>query len=248
MGSSEIPGPLADWPVAKVKICGIREPADALAAAQAGADFIGLVFVPGRRRRLDEDKALNIVSTLREKSGTPPKVVGLFADQPITEVDRISRHCGLDLVQLCGGESLDYCGQVEAPVIRALHVLDFLGVEEAVALLSQEILALRQRGHLITLDRKVDGLQGGTGRSFNWAIAKALAIRGFPFLVAGGLTPENVGIAVGTVRPWGVDVSTGVETGGVKDLEKIQAFVHAARVISPESRGGACPTSNTGEE
>ena len=230
---SREPGPSEDRSAVQVKICGIQEAADALVAAQAGADFIGLVFVPQRRRRLSDEVALRIVSTLREKSGKPPRVVGLFADQSLREVDHIVRYCDLDMVQLCGGESLDYCGQVGVPSIRVLHISDSLAVEEAVVLLSQEMMASMERGHLITLDRKLEGLQGGTGQSFNWDIAKALSMRGLPFLLAGGLTPENVGLAVRTVRPWGVDVSSGVEMGGVKDEQKIRAFIHAVHAGSP---------------
>ena len=217
----------------RIKICGIREAGDALAACQAGADFVGLVFVPGRRRRLDEGTALSIVSILREKMDTAPKLVGLFADQPLEDVHHIVRTCGLDMVQLCGSESLEYCGQVEVPVIKVLHVSNSLAVEEAVAVLSRETGSLQELGHLITLDRKVEGLEGGTGRSFDWDIAKALARSGFPFLLAGGLTPENVAMAVRTVNPWGVDVSSGVETAGVKDVQKISAFIATVRGTAP---------------
>ena len=211
----------------KVKICGVQKTADAVAAAQEGADFIGLVFVPGRRRALGADNARRLISQLHEQTGANPRTVGLFADQPIEEVGQVVRHCGLDMVQLCGEESLGYCDRVEVPVIKVLHVSNSLAVEDAVPLLAQEMDALMQRGHLITLDRQVEGLQGGTGRSFNWEIARALAEQEFSFLLAGGLTPENVGMAVRTARPWGVDVSSGVETGGAKDQRKIQAFIHA---------------------
>ena len=217
----------------KVKICGIQEAQDALAAAHAGAEFIGLVFVPGRRRRVDDDRARRIVTTLKESGRTPPRVVGLFADQALTEVNLTVRRCGLDMVQLCGSESLDYCAQIAVPVIKVLHVTDSPPSEEADALLSGNMLALRERGHLATLDRRVEGLQGGTGVSFNWEIAKALSVKGHPFLLAGGLTTENVADAVRIVRPWGVDVSSGVETDGAKDVRKIRAFIQAVRVVSP---------------
>ena len=217
----------------RVKICGIQQIADALEAADAGADFIGLVFVPGRSRRLAEDRAIGVVSALRAASDEAPKVVGLFADQPLEEVTGIVRHCGLDMVQLCGRESHAYCDQVEAPVIRVVHVSDSLVVEDAVPRLSEEVSTLRGRGHLVTLDRKVEGLQGGTGESFDWDVAKALSSIGLSFLLAGGLTPQNVGLAVRTVRPWGVDVSSGVETGAAKDGEKIRAFIQAVRAESP---------------
>ena len=224
----------------QIKICGIQEAAAAVVAARAGANFIGLVFVPGRRRRLDEDSALSIVSTLRQKEAktpvatgdAPPLLVGLFSDQPLRDVDQIVRQCGLDMVQLCGNESLDYCGQVEVPVIKVLHVPDSLAVEDQVVVLAHQMASIEEQGHLITLDRKVEGLQGGTGQSFNWDIARSLSTRGFSFLLAGGLTPHNVGLAVRTIRPWGVDVSSGVETGGAKDEEKIGAFTRAVRAIT----------------
>lgn len=218
----------------QVKICGIREIGDALEAAHAGADFIGVVFVPGRRRKVDEDQARRIATALREQVERPPRVVGLFSDQPLDEVEHAIKHCGLDLVQLCGVESLCYCSQISAQVIKVLHVSDRGSVEEQVDSLSREITALKDRGHLAALDRKVEGLQGGTGQSFDWEIAKGLSSRGFSFWLAGGLSPENVGLAVRTVHPWGVDVSSGVETGGVKDAERIRAFIEAVRPLDHE--------------
>ena len=224
----------------QIKICGIQESDDAEVAVRAGADFIGLVFVPGRRRRLDEDRALSIVSTLREKEaktpvgtrGPLPLLVGLFSDQPLRDVDHIVRQCGLDMVQLSGSESLEYCGQVGVPVIKVLHVPDSLEVEDQVVLLAHQMESICEQGHLITLDRKVEGLQGGTGQGFNWDIARSLSTRGFSFLLAGGLTPHNVGLAVRTIRPRGVDVSSGVETGGAKDGEKIRAFIRAVQTVT----------------
>ena len=222
----------------KIKICGIQQAADALIAAEAGADFVGLVFVPARRRRVDEDSALRIISSLREYIQAPPKVVGLFANQPLEEVDHIVEICHLDMVQLCGDEPLEYCGQMTAPVIKVVHVPDDIAVDRAVPEIAQVVASLRERGHLVTLDSKVEGLQGGTGRSFNWDVARALSMMRLPFLLAGGLTPANVGDAVSMVRPWGVDVSGGVETEGVKDGEKIRAFIHATRAVPPT---GAMP-------
>jgi phosphoribosylanthranilate isomerase len=213
----------------KIKICGVRELSDALVAAEAGADFIGLVFVPGRHRRLDTGSARAIVSGVKTAAGTVPQLVGLFADQPLEEVNHIIGSCGLDLAQLCGAESLGFCRQVRAPVIKVVHVASSATGDAALADLSGRILAYRAAGHLVTLDRLVEGLQGGTGQRFDWAIAAQLARRGHPFLLAGGLSPDNVAEAVAAVQPWGVDVSGGVETGGKKDPDKIRAFIHNAR-------------------
>ncbi len=227
----------------KVKICGIRNLDDALAAANAGADFIGIVFVPGRPRRVDIPDAAAVVSGIKSarkcNERLAPEVVGLFADQPLGEVNHAIDACGLDLVQLCGQESLSYCDGVNGRVIKVLHVPGGLqspapgggaenpnpGWQE----LSESVDAYSDAGHLVTLDRLVQGIPGGTGESFNWDVAAALSVRGHSFILAGGLTPDTVGEAVSRVRPWGVDVSSGVETGGVKDHEKIRAFVDNAR-------------------
>ena len=212
-----------------IKICGIQKAEDALVAASAGADFVGLVFVPQRRRRLTEEPAAQIVKALTESPGKTPRVVGLFADQPIDEVNRHIKSCHLDRVQLCGSESLDYCGQVLAPVIKVIHVPEGGASDDDVDRLAESIQKFRDAGHLVTLDRQVNGLQGGTGKSFDWSIAARLAQAGHEFLLAGGLTPENVAEAVRTVAPWGVDVSSGVETGGVKDATKIRSFIQQVR-------------------
>ena len=217
----------------RVKICGIQQPEHALVAAEAGADYIGLVFVPGRRRRVEVAAAREMVSRIGALgSNFPgdnvPKMVGLFADQSSEAVNEVVRSCRLDLVQLCGRESLDYCQRVQARVIKVLHVPG-PGFEGAPGLLA-DILRFREAGHLVTLDRQVDGWPGGTGQRFDWDIAAQLSHQGSEFLLAGGLTPDNVAQAIAKVRPWGVDVSSGVETSGVKDPEKIRAFVVNARL------------------
>ena len=221
----------------RTKICGIQKTEDALIAAEAGADFIGLVFVPKRRRRLEIGAAAEIVDNLRAAMPQPPRVVGLFADQPLVEVSRVIEYAGLDMVQLCGKESPGYCRQVLAKtgagVIKVQHVSGqgsgdaTYGKEDDT--LEDQLLRYREAGCYITLDRLVEGLQGGTGQSFDWDIATQLSRKGYEFLLAGGLTPANVAQAVAQVRPWGVDVSSGVETDGANDPKKIRAFIQNAR-------------------
>jgi phosphoribosylanthranilate isomerase len=217
----------------RIKICGIQGLSDALVAADAGADFIGLVFVPGRHRRLDTEAARAIVSGVRAAVGHPPQFVGLFADQPLDEVNHTIVVCGLDLVQLCGAESLDYCRQVQGRIIKVLHVGSSDKRDAGVADFSGRIRAYQAAGHLVTLDRLVEGLQGGTGQNFDWTIAAELTRLGHSFLLAGGLTPDNVAQALAMVQPWGVDVSSGVETNGRKDPEKIRAFIRNVRQCNP---------------
>lgn len=212
----------------RFKICGVRTPEDALVAAQAGADFIGLAFVPGRLRRVDVASAKNIVAGLRAAMPQPPQVVGLFADQPLDEVNETIHSCDLDVAQLCGQEPLDYCRSVEAGVIKVLHVNVNAG-QTATDSLGERVGRYTNAGHLVTLDRFMQGVPGGTGQSFDWDVAAQLSQRGLSFLLAGGLTPDNVPQAISQVNPWGVDVSSGVETNGIKDHDKIREFINNAR-------------------
>ena len=145
----------------KVKICGIQRVSDALVAAEAGADYVGLVFVPGARRRVEKDTASVIVSRLKESLGGAPEIVGLFTNQPIDVVNRTIRDCKLDLVQLCGQESVDYCARMLAPAIKVIHVSGSLSDESTIDSLSQRVRAYSSRRALLTLDRSVDGLTGG---------------------------------------------------------------------------------------
>ncbi len=213
----------------RVKICGVGNPDDASVAAQAGADFIGMVFVPERHRRITWEDAKIIVDEVRGRKGPDPRMVGLFADQPLEEVNETIAHCGLDAVQLCGDESPEYAAAVECQVIKVVHVPVSSRAPEDVPELADRVREFSEAGHLVTLDRLVEGIQGGTGRGFNQELAASLSRRGLSFLLAGGLTPLNVGRAISVVRPWGVDVSSGVETLGKKDHRKIHRFVTNAR-------------------
>ena len=221
----------------RIKICGLQRLADAQVAAAAGVDYIGLVFVPGHRRCLDAATAAELAANLRAQAAPSPQIVGLFVDQPRAAVRQIIQAIPLDAAQLCGQESPDYCRQLRqgesVAVIKVLHIPDQAGNDAAAAeLLAGLETAMRQyqeAGCLITLDRLVAGLPGGTGQSFDWNIAAQLSRKGHQFLLAGGLTPANVAAAIAQVQPWGVDVSSGVETAGLKDPAKIRAFVDEAR-------------------
>ena len=223
----------------RVKICGIGNPADACAAAAAGADFIGMVFVPERHRRITPGDAKDIVDAVRALDVPAPRMAGLFADQPLDEVNEVVAHCGLDTVQLCGRESVEYAAAVDCEVIKVVHVPASYRAPDDVPQLAERTQEYANAGCLVTLDRLVEGIQGGTGQSFNLDVAASLARRGNSFLLAGGLTPANVGRAISMVRPWGVDVSSGVETIGKKDRRKIQRFVENARHADAALTGSA---------
>ena len=223
----------------RVKICGIGTSADARVAAEAGADFVGMVFVPERHRRVTPDAAKDIVDAVREVSGASPRMVGLFADQPLQEVNDTIAHCGLDAVQLCGQESVGYAAGVDCQVIKVVHVPESWRAPDDVPRLEERVSEYAGAGCLVTLDRLVEGVQGGTGLSFDFDVAASLAHRGHDFLLAGGLTPANVGRVISEVRPWGVDVSSGVETIGRKDRSKIRRFVENARHADAALTGSA---------
>ncbi|MQF69971.1 phosphoribosylanthranilate isomerase [SAR202 cluster bacterium AD-804-J14_MRT_500m] len=218
----------------KIKICGLRKPKDAVEAVEAGADFIGLVFVPGRRRMLTDESAKEIVVSVRDKSGASTAIVGLFADQPLDEVNRFAYRYQLDMVQLCGNESLDYCSGVKVPVIKVIHIRQELDHSHLLERLGKGIEHFQHQGCVIALDSLVEGLQGGTGKTFDWSIAEDLKNLGYEFILAGGLNPNNVGEAIRRIKPWGVDVSSGVENNGIKDPQKIHVFVERARLASGE--------------
>lgn len=207
-----------------VKICGISRQEDA--EATAGADFIGLMFAESPRH-ITLEQARALVEAVRSRP-TPPKAVGVFANTPLDEVNETARALALDYVQISGDEPDDYVRRVEVPVIRSVHVEAGAGQRTDTAALAARLDGLRALGATPLLDAKVDARYGGTGRRFDHAAARDAA-REHDFLLAGGLTPENVAEAVAGVRPWGVDVSSGVETGGVKDAAKIRAFIEAVR-------------------
>ena len=212
----------------RIKICGLRTPEDALVVAQAGADFIGLSFVPGTPRRVDSASAKQMVAAVKAARPQPLQVVGLFADQPLEEVNETIDACDLDAVQLCGQESLDYCRSVDAQVIKVIHV-DVNAGQTATDRLAERVGRYINAGHLVTLDRFMKGVPGGTGQGFDWDVAAQVSQRGLRFLLAGGLTPDSVSQAIAHAAPWGVDVSSGVETNGVKDHDKIRRFIENAR-------------------
>jgi phosphoribosylanthranilate isomerase len=199
-----------------VKICGITRIEDGHAAALAGAHAIGLVFHPASARCVTTERARAIVQCL------PPFVtaVGLFVDAPAQRVRQILQEVPLQLLQFHGAEPPDYCGAFPVPYIKAVRV------KAGVDLLQCAGRYASAKGLL--LDACVEGVAGGTGESFDWdLIPPAIPL---PIVLAGGLTPGNVGAAVRRVRPWAVDVSSGVEREkGVKDAAAIAAFIRGAR-------------------
>jgi phosphoribosylanthranilate isomerase len=200
----------------RVKICGITNIPDALAAVDAGADALGFMFVPASPRTLKLETAASIIREL------PPFVsrVGVMVDPSPQFVEDALRKCGLSAVQLHGNESPEFCSTVAGIVIKAFRVSD------------RESLA-GIRGYATgawLLDSYVADKMGGTGIRFNWDLALEVKQWGRPVILAGGLTPANVADAVQQVQPYGVDVSSGVESvPGKKDPIKVRDFIAAAK-------------------
>jgi phosphoribosylanthranilate isomerase len=200
----------------RVKICGITNVPDALAAAEAGADMIGLMFYEPSPRWVTLETAMEISRVL------PPQVlsVGVFVNPDPAFVDRAIGGCGLSLLQFHGDETSDFCTQFGLLSLKALRMRDAESLNRLEPFKTSAFL----------LDAYSSAAPGGTGDTFNWDLAVAAQKFGKPIFLAGGLTPGNVGAAVKKVRPFAVDVSSGVETApGRKDPAKIRAFIEAVR-------------------
>ncbi len=227
----------------RVKVCGLSTPEAALAAAAAGADFVGLVLAPARRR-VSFEQARRISEAVHSLPA-PPAVVGVFVNEAPEAVNRAADLCGLDWVQLSGDEPWECCRDIGRPVLKVVHVAARGTAEPgaADASMAAGIITQIERGRLCPrqhetrpmLDTRAGGARGGTGLAFDWRVAREVAAV-FPVMVAGGLTPANVADLVRLARPWGVDVSSGVETGGVKDVRKIEAFIRAAVAVPGPAR------------
>ncbi|WP_040208652.1 phosphoribosylanthranilate isomerase [Neobacillus jeddahensis] len=198
----------------KVKICGITDVSTAQAAVKLGADAIGLVFADSKRK-VSLDRAKEIVLALPSEV----KKIGVFVNENSKEMERIASYVGLTHLQLHGDESAIYCESLSLPVIKAIS---FQG---------NKVLAAMQSfpADYILLDGPKGKYHGGNGTAFNWSEVQTAYLNGKKLILAGGLHVENVEEAISIMNPYMVDVSSGVETNGVKDLVKIEAFINKVK-------------------
>jgi len=219
-------GPPAAIAPGTVKIDGLREPAHAVAAVEAGADLVGFIFAPARRR-ISVDQARRCIEAARAAAERPIGAVGVFVDADGQTINRMVDAAGLDLVQLHGGEPPALLARLTRPVVKAFRP----PAGTLPAMLAAEVdrfLRIPNAPVAVLIDGYAPGAAGGTGIRADWSLAAEIG-RHCPLVLAGGLTPENVAAAIAAVRPLAVDVSSGVETDGEKDGAKIAAFVAAAK-------------------
>lgn len=211
----------------QVKICGIRTLDEALAAVSAGANMLGFNFYPASPRYIAPERCAHLVADLRElASGIT--LVGVFVNVDPAEVRRILAFCGLDQAQLSGDEPPEHIAELGGRAFKAIRPAKLSAARLAAASYA------RHSPPALLVDAAAGGAFGGSGQTANWDIAAALASK-MPILLAGGLRPDNVAAAIAAVRPWGVDVASGVEAmPGVKDAAKMRAFVRAVRETSKE--------------
>jgi phosphoribosylanthranilate isomerase len=192
----------------RVKICGITREEDAVFCAEAGADFLGVVFARNSTRRVEPQRAVEIAAAVKGRAC----LVGVFVDENPAVVRELALRCGLDLVQLHGGVSESDLAAVGMPSIRAVRV-------------SEEVPQVVTAADWLLFDSRDPRAPAATGGKFDWSLLRGAA-RTKPFFLAGGLTPENVGDAIRIARPDAVDVSSGVESApGIKDYDMVRRFL-----------------------
>jgi phosphoribosylanthranilate isomerase len=203
-----------------IKICGIKTLKDALAAIEAGADYLGFNFYPKSVRFTEKETCAEITSVLKKKHPRT-KLVGVFVNSPVDEVTNILETCHLDLAQLHGDETPEMLESFNGKAFKAIRLTSESAETSVYPFLKSAL------SPALLVDAAVKGVYGGSGVTADWSAAAKIA-KQYPILLAGGLTPENVADAVRQVQPWGVDTASGVESApGEKDAGKMKAFVQA---------------------
>lgn len=209
-----------------VKICGLMETSSAMTAASCGADMLGFVFAESRRK-VGPELVRSVREALENRLDALPALVGVAVNMTASEAVELFHDARLDLLQLSGDESPDILDQLDVPVIKTIHLRDGSTADE-LSLAIDPWFDHPAPAISILVDAGLPGVYGGSGTQPDWSLASLLAER-YPVILAGGLKPGNVADSIRSVRPRGVDVSSGVEIGGSKDSALIGAFLVRAR-------------------
>jgi len=213
----------------KVKICGLTTLQDARFVAGAHADYMGFIFYEKSKRYIEAGQAGAIINWIEG-----PECVGVFVNQPMDDVNMIATQTGIDLVQLHGNESPEYCDLIDKPVIKAFHIDQDTTTDS----LQKAINPYLNKVDYLLFDTKVENAWGGTGKSFDWKVLDNLPDE-VPFFLSGGLSPENVRQACETVHPYAVDISSSLELEpGIKDYDKVEAFFESMDEIWEKQESG----------
>ena len=217
-----------------VKICGLRTLSDATIAMQEGADFIGFVFVQNVTRQINVSTAKKIIKQTKKllQPDAQLKFVGLFVNEQIDQINQIINECELDYVQLCGNETPTQWKSLNTNVIKQLKIppsiAEELTIDEEMIIRDAEMIY--SSGAKILIDADGQGKHGGTGVLSDWDLASKISAK-YRVILAGGLTPRNVSNAIQVVNPWGVDVSSGVESNSQNDREQLAQFIKNSNTL-----------------
>lgn len=211
-----------------MKLCGLRDLESARVAVEAGADALGFILAPSRRQ-VRPVEIREIRQALEQEFKEIPALVGVVVNERPEAIVQFVEDSGIDMIQLAGDESSGVLAEIDIPVIRAFRLEAGITPDEAFRRIDPWVSASRPVRH-VHIEGHAVGQFGGAGARADWELARQVAER-YPVLLAGGLDPDNVAEAVATVRPFGVDVSSGTETNGIKDPAKLRAFVANARAI-----------------
>ena len=206
----------------KIKICGVKTEEVAIHVVKEKADFIGLVFVENVRRKISVDQGIKIVDSIKKSYSKIPLTVGLFQNQSSIYIDSVVKKTKLDLVQLCGED--DNFEDLLVPSIRQIRIMPDYSKQQ----IQDKVFSALEIHSFVILDSYDKQSPGGTGKVFDWE--KIIGFKSYEnIFIAGGLNSENVNSMISLLEPWGVDISTGVETKAEKDFKKISNFINNVR-------------------
>ena len=209
----------------KIKICGLKLKNDFEFVASLNVDYAGIIFVENVKRQISITEAEKI-SDVINKINNPPKLVGLFADQKLEYIKKIYHRYGLDYVQLCGSENEEFLNELDIPFIKQIKLKNDINIKE----IFNQIEFVKSIGGLVSIDTYKEGHYGGSGKLINLSDAKII-INKYKVFLSGGLNSDNIINIIETIKPWAVDVSSGVELNNKKNICKIEKFVNNVRSV-----------------